>query len=51
MKIFITASFKGGENKQEIEDLCSIVKETGFLDFCLLEILKIIKKHLMNLKN
>ena len=34
MKVFITASFKEGENKKEIEHLCSIVKKAGFEDFC-----------------
>lgn len=34
MKVFITASFKKGKNRVEIEHLCSIVKEAGFEDFC-----------------
>ena len=34
MKVFITASFKGGKNKDEIEYLCSLIKESGFEDFC-----------------
>lgn len=34
MKVFITASFKEGENKKEIEQLCLIVKNAGFEDFC-----------------
>jgi len=34
MKLFITASFKGDENKQEIEYLCNLTKEAGFEDFC-----------------
>jgi nucleoside 2-deoxyribosyltransferase len=34
MKLFITASFKGNENKQEIEHICNIAKEVGFEDFC-----------------
>jgi len=34
MKIFITASFKNGENKNEIEELCALVKEASFEDFC-----------------
>ncbi len=34
MKIFITASFKDGKNKDEIEHLCSLIKESGFQDFC-----------------
>lgn len=34
MKLFITASFKGDENKQEIKHLCNLTKEAGFEDFC-----------------
>jgi nucleoside 2-deoxyribosyltransferase len=34
MKLFITAPFKGDENKPDIEKLCSIVHEAGFEDFC-----------------
>lgn len=34
MKIFITASYKGGENKEEIDKLCSIVRNAGFIDYC-----------------
>lgn len=34
MKVFITASFKSGENRGEIEKLCNLVKEAGFEDFC-----------------
>ena len=34
MKLFITASFKDGANKEEIENLCRIVNESGFKDFC-----------------
>ncbi len=34
MKAFITASFKEGENEKEIEYLCSLVRESGFRDFC-----------------
>ena len=34
MKLFITASFKNGANKEEIENLCRIVNEAGFVDFC-----------------
>lgn len=33
-RVFITASFKNGENREEVEQLCSIVKEAGFEDFC-----------------
>ncbi len=34
MKVYITASFKGSYNKEYIENLCSLVKESGFKDFC-----------------
>jgi len=34
MKLYITASFKNGENEKEIERLCALVKEAGFEDFC-----------------
>ncbi len=34
MKVYITASFKGSDNRVEIERMCSLVKESGFEDFC-----------------
>lgn len=34
MKIYITAPFKGKENKEEIEKLCDTIKKTGLEDFC-----------------
>lgn len=34
MKVFITASFKEGKNRKEIEEICGIVKNAGFKDFC-----------------
>jgi nucleoside 2-deoxyribosyltransferase len=33
MKIYITHTFKGTENKPEIENLCRIVRESGAVDF------------------
>jgi len=33
MKIFITSSFKGSDNKEGIENLCKIVRNAGFEDF------------------
>ncbi|MDO8570720.1 MAG: hypothetical protein Q7R97_04010 [Candidatus Daviesbacteria bacterium] len=33
-RIYITTSFKGTENKEETESLCSLIKEAGFEDFC-----------------
>lgn len=32
--MFITVSFQGNDNKKEIEELCSLVKQAGFDDFC-----------------
>lgn len=34
MKLFITAPFKGDENKADIEKLCEIARDAGFDDFC-----------------
>lgn len=34
MKICVTARFKSGENKDEIEALCSVVRAAGAKDFC-----------------
>ena len=34
--MFITASFKDGTNRAEIERLCAIVRAAGFEDFCFL---------------
>jgi nucleoside 2-deoxyribosyltransferase len=33
-KIFITASFQNGENKNDIENLCTLVRQAGWQDFC-----------------
>ena len=33
-RIFITSHFQQGENKDEIEHLCSVVHSAGFEDFC-----------------
>ncbi|MDP2860208.1 MAG: hypothetical protein Q8N98_00680 [bacterium] len=44
MKVFITASFKEDKNKEEIERLCSIVKNTGFKDFCFIRDVENYKK-------
>lgn len=32
--MFVTATFKNGENREEIEKLCGLVKQSGFDDFC-----------------
>lgn len=34
MKLFITAPFKEGKNKEEVEHLCDLVRQSGFEDFC-----------------
>jgi nucleoside 2-deoxyribosyltransferase len=44
MKIFITASFRNGENKEEIEHLCGLVKTAGFEDFCFIRDVENYKK-------
>ncbi len=32
--MYITAHFKGADNKKYIENICSLVKKSGFEDFC-----------------
>jgi nucleoside 2-deoxyribosyltransferase len=44
MKVFITASFKEGNNQEEIELLCSLIKESGFEDFCFIRDVENYKK-------
>lgn len=44
MKIFITAPFRNGENKAEIEALCGLVNRAGFEDFCFLRDVENYKK-------
>jgi len=44
MKIFITAPFRNGENKAEIETLCRLVNEAGFEDFCFIRDVENYKK-------
>jgi nucleoside 2-deoxyribosyltransferase len=44
MKIYITAPFKGSDNKTEIEKMCEIVKESGFKDFCFIRDVENYKK-------
>lgn len=34
MKVYVTARYKGTENKAEIEDLCRAVRGSGMEDFC-----------------
>ncbi len=34
MRLYITARFKGQENKPEIEELCAAVEAAGMEDFC-----------------
>ena len=33
MKVYITSTYKGEENKVEIENICSLVRQSGFEDF------------------
>jgi nucleoside 2-deoxyribosyltransferase len=44
MKIFITASFQGGNNKKEIEYLCELIQKAGFEDFCFIRDVEKYKK-------
>lgn len=32
--MFITASFRNGENQKELDTLCDIVRNSGFVDYC-----------------
>lgn len=34
LKMMVTASFHGAENRKEIEYLCSLVRKSGFEDIC-----------------
>jgi nucleoside 2-deoxyribosyltransferase len=40
MKVYITATFKGSDNKEQIEQMCSLIKESGFEDFCFVKDVK-----------
>ena len=51
MKIFITSSFRGSDNKKEIENLCKIVRSAGFEDFCFIRDIEHYKKTFNNPKN
>jgi nucleoside 2-deoxyribosyltransferase len=44
MKAYITITFKEDKNKKEIEQLCSIVKNAGFEDFCFIRDVENYKK-------
>ncbi len=44
MKLFITASFQGDDNKKEIEHLCELVKMIGFEAFCFIRDVENYKK-------
>jgi len=35
MKLFVTAKFKGDENKPDIEKICSLVRSAGLTIFAL----------------
>lgn len=39
-KIYITVSFDGTNNREEIEYLCSLIKKAGFEDFCFIRDIK-----------
>lgn len=44
MKVYITATYKEGKNKTEIEQLCKIIKDSGFEDFCFIRDVENYKK-------
>ncbi len=44
MRVFITATFKEGENRNEIEEICSLIKQSGFKDFCFIRNIENYKK-------
>jgi len=50
MKIFITSSFRGFDNKEEIENLCRIVRKAGFEDFCFIRDIEHYEKTFSNSK-
>jgi len=50
MKIFITAPFKNGKNRFEIETLCNLVNQAGFHDFCFIRDVENYKKTFNNPK-
>ncbi len=33
-RLFITATFQGSQNKEQIEHLCALARRAGFNDFC-----------------
>jgi nucleoside 2-deoxyribosyltransferase len=34
LRVFITATYRGGKNKNEIEQLCALLRAAGFQDYC-----------------
>lgn len=50
-KIMITVSFQGEENKEEIDELCSLVRQAGFEDFCFVRDVENYQKVFDNPKN
>jgi len=44
MKMFITASFKNGQTRHEIERLCKAVNASGITDFCFIRDIEKYKK-------
>lgn len=34
MRLYVTATFKGADNRAEIERLCKLVRQAGWEDFC-----------------
>ena len=44
LRIFITAHFNSGDNRKEIEHLCSLIEQAGFEDFCFIRDVENYKK-------
>ena len=50
MKLFITHTFKGNENKSEIENLCNLVNQSGWQDFSFIRDVENFQKKFQNSK-
>ena len=51
MKVFITSSFQGNKNKEDIEYLCKLVNKSGFIDFSFIRDIENYEKKFNNSKD
>lgn len=51
MKVFITSSFQGNKNKEDIEYLCKLVNQSGFIDFSFIRDIENYEKKFNNSKD